>query len=289
MRIIFKGRDYVVIFANDRELTKAQKSGIIIQREGQLFTRDGKKVIITSTPFESHQSCNRLSNPMPYISDKVKEDDFFLTSFGSVNMIKSNIVYTNWHVVSNPGEIRLCNLGIALALQKVWKPEIMPYWAYVIISWLQKYIPQIKPKYSFFDCAELHAPYAVDDIVNWRITPNLVYTAGTCGLPTQQNCVGVALPIPIPGIQQPTNLPVDYIGYCTYWGYEFTGKIIDIGESTVYYEDGIAVFKYAYLLNFYNKAGIPGCSGSPIIIYNKPNSDVLASKVSVSVNIREVQ
>jgi hypothetical protein len=288
MRILFKGRDYVVILADDRELTKAQRSGIIIQREGQLYTRDGRKVIITSTPIEPHSSCNRLSNPMPYISDKVKDNDFFLTAYGSVNMIKSNLVYTNWHVVDKVGEIKLCNLGISLALQKVWKPNVIPYWAYALVTWLQKYIP-IKPRYSFFDYAELHAPYSVDDIVNWRITPNLVYTAGTCSDVNQQNCIGVALPIPIPGIQQPINIPTDYIGYCTYWGYGFTGKVMDVGEATVYYEDGVAVFMYAYLLNFYDKPGIPGCSGSPIIVYNKPNQDSLASKVTVTVNVREIQ
>lgn len=293
MKLVFKGLKYVVYYASEDEVAKAQKSGLFIQREGQLYTRDNKRVIIVSAPIEAHdsnQSCNRSNNPFPYIYAKEIDGDYIVSAYGSVNNINSNMIYTNWHVINNASKIKLCNNGVTLVESRIWKPKIIPLWAYSLITWIQRYIPQVKPAYSFFDYAELIAPFDVQDLLNWSIKPSLVYTAGTCSDVNQQNCVGVALQIPLPGAYAPapSDLPVQYTGYCTYWGYEFNGEVIDYGESTVYYEDGVAVFKNAYLLNFFDKAGIPGCSGSPIIVKYNNQSDVIGSRVSVSVSIRKV-
>ncbi len=293
MKLVFKGLKYVVYYASEDEVAKAQKSGLFIQREGQLYTRDNKKVIIVSTPIEAHDSnqpCNRGSNPFPYIYAKVMDNGYVVSAYGSVNLIRGSMIYTNWHVIDNASKIKLCNNGVTLVESKIWRPRIVPVWAYSLVTWVQKYIPQIKLPYSFFDYAELIAPFDVQDLLNWSIKPNLVYTAGTCSNVNQQNCIGVALPIPLIGAYAPppSDLPMPYIGYCTYWGYEFNGNIIDYGESTVYYEDGVAIFKNAYLLNFFNKAGIPGCSGSPIVVNYGNSSDVIGSRVSVSVNVRKV-
>ena len=292
MRVLFKGLNYVVYYATEDEVAKAQKSGLFIQREGQLYTKDGKRVIITSSPIEAHSGdspCNKPNNPFPYIYARVVEDSYIASAYGSVNNIDGSYVYTNWHVVNGSSKLKLCNMNIGLSEFKLWKPKIIPYWAYALLTFIQKYIP-IKPPYSFFDYAELIAPFTVQDLVNWRIKPNLVYTAGTCSDVNQQNCIGVALPIPVAGLSSPPprELPLPYQGYCTYWGYEFNGQIIDYGESTIYYDDGVAVFKNTYLLNFYNKPGIPGCSGSPIVVGQNTTSDGVASRVSVNVSISKV-
>jgi len=44
------------------------------------------------------------------------------------------------------------------------------------------------------------------------------------------------------------------------------------------------VFKNAYLLNFFDKPGIPGCSGSPVIV----NTRGVRSSVSFSVDIKPI-
>jgi hypothetical protein len=188
-------------------------------------------------------------------------------------------------VVDKAVKTKLCNTGVQLALVHEWRPKIIPYWAYTLIQWAQRYIT-IKPFYSFFDYAQLTAGYDIQDITKWSITPNLVYTAGTCKDVNKQNCIGVALPIRLPGYAPPPpgNLPLDYIGYCTYWSYEFSGRVIDYGESNIWYEDGVAVFKNAYLLNFFDKPGIPGCSGSPVIV----NMRGVRSSVSFSVDIKPI-
>jgi len=288
MRVLFKGQSYIVILADEKEVAKAQSKGLFIQRGNELYTKDGKKVIVTSSPIEAHgnfQNCNRLSNPFPYIASMVKEDDMVVYAYGSVNNIRGSMVFTNWHVVDKAVKAKLCNMGVQLALINEWRPRLIPYWAYALLQWIQRYIP-VKPLYSFFDYAQLTAGYDIQDIVKWSITPNLVYTAGTCNDVNEQNCVGVALPIPLPGYvaPPPVDLPLDYIGYCTYWGYEFSGRIIDYGESTVWYDDGVAVFKNAYLLNFFGKPGIPGCSGSPVIV----NTRGVRSSVSFTVDIKPI-
>ena len=78
MRVLFKGQSYIVVLADEEEVAKAQSKGLFIQRGNELYTKDGKKVIVTSSPIEAHgnfQACNKLSNPFPYIASMINERD----------------------------------------------------------------------------------------------------------------------------------------------------------------------------------------------------------------------
>ena len=246
-KIIFKGDDYVVLkLGKDVTVQSLIHDGFLIQKDGSLFTKDGKKVIISESDFF------RID---PKLVGRCG---------GSVFEIFNGMVMSNWHVMECVDKLDFD--GDVYPLDKSgsnyveMKPLILPAWMWELMEFFGIDF------YSTYDFAMAQVNGNVQAFNTSLPRPRAVYTAGNCLSKDQRGCLGIALPVPFEG--EPDYIRVlkglTVVVDCTYWGYKTDGKALDVGTVFINYGDGYARFKHALLIQFPSTPGIPGCSGSMV-------------------------
>lgn len=246
-KVIFKGDDYIVLkLGRDVTVQSLIEDGFLVMRDDKLYTRDGKKVIISESDFFRYD---------PKLIGQCG---------GSVYEVFNGLVMSNWHVLDCVD--RLDFFGDVYPLQKgngkyvVYKPLILPGWAW---EFLNKVGIELYSEYDF-GWAEIDNSNILYNTSMPR--PRAIYTGGNCLSKDQRNCLGIALPVPIEDnpdyirALKRLYLVVD----CTYWGYKTEGFGLDVGTVYINYGRGYARFNHALLIQFPGVPGIPGCSGSMV-------------------------
>jgi len=247
-KVLFQGtRTVVVQLKPGLTAQDLVNQGVFIQGVDGLYTKDGKRVIISKGPFV------RMMKPR-LVSDRG-------LCGGSVFEIVDNTVKTAAHVLECVDRLLVDNRKYVITNKKLWAPKAYPSWLWAIFKAFD-----VKPISSY--------DYGEAEIVNYSGTPynattppyKAIYVAGNCHDVRDVDCLGIALATPdMPFATLFELVDRQLILDCTYWNYTALAWGVDIGESFVDYGGGkYALLKPALLLRFLDKSGIPGCSGSMV-------------------------
>jgi len=235
---IFEGSEYVVYRSEGSEfVSNAVKKGVFQERDGVLYDKNGKRVIITQSDFFHYQ---RLTG----------------NCGGSVFGVNGHYVFTNYHVSKCTDTLDMGNnTYYMVAWIKSYKPRVMPLWLIELLDFLGV---DVTSRYDFavgyISGTYYYVPYG---------KYALVLTAGNCRDSDNTNCLNIALEVPnIEPIPIGSKVRVN----CNYWGYYPEEEVMDVGKALINYGSGYAILKPAYLLRPVTQSAIPGCSGSAVVL-----------------------
>ncbi len=258
-KVIFEGEDYIVLkLGKDMSVQSLIDKGFVIQKDGNLYTKSGKKVII------SHSDFFRIAN----------NDGVYLAGNcgGSVFSIAMGWVMSNYHVLKCTD--KLIYNGEIIKLRKdskhnvYFSPLVLPGWIWQLLDALNIDV------YSSYDIAFVKIDNEGIMYNTNKPYPHAIYTAGNCLSFADRNCLGIALAYPEgdanDALQDLKVLKsIDLMIDCTYWKARIEGYGIDVGKVMVNYGNDYAKLYPALLIGFKDLPAIPGCSGS--MVYPKYN------------------
>lgn len=260
MHVLFEGKHFKIIDANSREVTELVSQGIVKQENGVLVDRDGRVIIIS----QRRITAQSRENPFPFLLGKDEKSNYKVYIQGSVARA-DNLVYTNYHVMRKARTLINDGHDTKVLMIKAYAPILMSRFAFSILNAFNKVFHINVIPTSRYDFA-IGIPKR--QISNYNPSGDLIYFAGTCSNVIEDGCFGFALPMPTHDkYPNPDSLiGSSFIMNCTAHGLITQGEIIDYGKVVVNYGSRLAVFNDAFMLKFIGRNGIPGCSGSAVIV-----------------------
>jgi hypothetical protein len=258
-KVIFEGEEYIVLkLGKDVSIQSLIDKGFVIQKDGNLYTKDGKKVIISQRDFF------RIA----------QSGDVYLTGNcgGSVFYVDNGWVTSNYHVLKCAD--KLIYNGEIIKLRKdskhnvYFSPLVLPGWVWQMLDALNIDV------YSSYDFGFVEIDNKNISFNTDKPYPRAVYTAGNCLSFADKDCLGIALAYPQGDVNDALHdlkvlKSISLMINCTYWKRKIEGYGIDVGTVMVNYGNGYARLYPALLIGFKDIPAIPGCSGS--MVYPKFN------------------
>jgi len=250
-KTLFQGDKTIVIQLKDGiTVQDLVTKGVFIQKADGLYDKKGRKVIISESDFF------HTNGESPKLTGNCG---------GSVYEIMDNTVISAGHVMKCVDTLQYGNATYRLSNIQITYPITLPQWIWNILLFFNIEIPS---PYDY-GYATFQSPTPISFQTD-EPYPRAIYVAGNCLYANQQNCLGIALATPnMPEDDLKALVNVKLTLNCTYWGYVTHAIGLDVGKSFVNYgDDKYALLEPALLMQFTDKAGIPGCSGS--MVYPTP-------------------